>query len=170
MEYSRREIRVFILTIVAIVAGPVMVWSSIGKLYTAVRSKSWPAAEGEIFDAQVRMSSGRRSRFVPQNTYGYKVDGKEYTSEQLSHGDPESFSNQFEAAAAARKFVPGSHVTVYHDPKDPKQSVLQTGAAASNWLVLAIGIVVTAAGVFGARGYWRSLQTTTLKPRSGSGF
>jgi hypothetical protein len=171
MEYSRREIRTFFLTFVAIIAGPIMIWNSVGKLYTAMSSKRWPTVEGEIFDAQVLMSSGRRSRsYQPHITFGYKVNGQDYTSTQLTHGDPESYSDQFKAATAAREYVPGAPVTVYYHPKDPKQAVLQTGATGSNWLFLIMGIAVTGFGVFTGRGYLSSLQATTLKPRSGSGF
>ena len=171
MEYTRREIRSFFITLVAIIAGPIMIWNSIGKLYTATSSKSWPTVEGEIFDAQVRMSSSRRSTsYQPHITYGYKVNGQDYTSDQLTHGGPESFGDQFKAAAAAQKYVPGTPVRVYYHPKDPKRAVLQTGTTGSNWLLLVLGIAATAFGIFTGRGYLGALNATTLKSRSGSGF
>lgn len=171
MDYSRNEIRSFIITLIAIIAGPIMIWNGVGNLYTAISSKSWPTVEGEIFDAQIRMSSGRRSKsFQPFITYGYKVNGQEYTSNQLTHGNPESFGDEFKARAEAQKYVPGTPVQVHYYPTDPKRAVLQTGSTGSNWLLLVLGIAVTAFGIFAGRGYWNALQSTTLKPRSGSGF
>ena len=171
MEYSRNEFRTFFFVIIAVFAGPVMVWNSIGAIYTAISSKSWPTVPGEIFDAQVERTSSRwLGRYQATVTFGYKVDGQSYTSTRLTHGDPERFSDSVKASMEARRYVPGTPVDVHYHPKDPKVAVLQTGSTGSNWLTLIIGVGISAFGYVMAWRYWRSLQSTTLRPRSGTGF
>ena len=127
---------------------------------------SWPSVTGVVARATVEVRSGsttrfdspadreRKSSFTPVVHYRWSVDGRSYTGSRYRIGGGSSlgrFPTRAEAQAALDRYAPGQPVTVFHDPADPAEAVLQPGGDWGAWVPLPIGVVLLAAGLAGLR-------------------
>jgi uncharacterized protein DUF3592 len=124
--------------------------------------RRWSSAPGKVLVSEVESymddssdndNSTHTRMFRPSVVYTFKVDGRQYMSDRVVLGTQASgkmlggapgFVNERVA-----KYPHGSDVTVYYDPKDPTQSVLERKSSATRWLpVVALGLWALA-GVIG---------------------
>lgn len=93
------------------------------------------ASETEAFRAGVeRISTPSRTLHRQRVTYGYDVAGVSYSSDQVSMGARTSSSVGAMEQSIVRRYPVGKTVTVYYDPVNPSQAVLERGARLI-WLV-----------------------------------
>lgn len=124
---------------------------------TAASTASWSSTEGRITggvvrrhvlgeNARVRVRFTRPSdespsvQFAPSVTYRYSVAGQTLTSNRyrIGEGIP-MFNTREEAQAYLRENYPGGRkVTVYYNPQDPSDAVLETGVT-NLFLYIALG-------------------------------
>ena len=91
-------------------------------LNKAKTSANWTSTDGIIlYTDYERTSAGRRTSNAPHVSYGYQVEGRNYTSDILSFGDDLSDSEVFE------RYPSGRSVTVYFDLNNPQESTLVKG-------------------------------------------
>ena len=111
-------------------------------LRTAEASLSWPTARGVITASNVERvrSSKGGSSFYPEVTYHYEVGGVIYKGERVRMSRTGS-SDPSEAQADLRRYRMNQAVTVSYDPEDPASSLLETGVAATDWLLAGFGCV-----------------------------
>jgi hypothetical protein len=147
------------------------------------RAKGWLQVEGRITRSKLmvrRPSAGNdigTAVNVPDIAYSFMAGGLSYQGRRVSLGD---ISGKF-AEEAVRRYPVGSVVTVYYDPADPSDCVLERGlvldapavidtppvASASNPAAPAAptraapkasaagcGIALAVLGAFGAAGWW----------------
>ncbi len=109
---------------------------------TAEASLSWPTARGVITASNVEhvRSSKGRSSYSPVVTYHYEVGGVIYKGERIRMSRVGS-SDPSEAQADLRRYRMNQAVTVSYDPEDPASSLLETGVAATDWLLAGVGCV-----------------------------
>jgi len=92
-------------------------------------TRRWPTAEGVVIAAEiVRHTGGRRG--VPHTEariqYQYTVDGQSHRNDVLGfHSGSSRFGVSVQSIVAG--YAVGTPVTVYHDPDNPRQSVLEPG-------------------------------------------
>lgn len=92
-------------------------------LWTLIRqhqSRRWPTTAGEILDSGLDEDS---DGWGPRVRYAYIVKEKRYTSDRLYF----YLSTQSSAKDARKHLSPypvGKAVTVYYDPREPQQAVL----------------------------------------------
>src|SRR5687768_4666568 len=155
-------------TIACLLVGPFFVWKGLSELITASRAKSWPTVQGTVTSSSLQESSGRRGRtkYTPVIKYGYEVNGKTYTGDRIDTGGKSTSSIDF-ATETLSRYAKGQAVTVYYESKSPEISLLQPGTAAENWLVFAIGLIMTGAGVTGGRSLWHRYRSNDFAPSSG---
>ena len=112
--------------------------------YGVVKSLSaqrWETVEGKIVES--RASRGSRSRSEPQIVYEYQVAGRLYKSEKIAFlFVTSSESDVFETVS---KYPPDAKVTVYYNPADPAQAVLEPDVSIFSVLILIAGISLLAA-------------------------
>lgn len=126
---------------------------------------AWASTEGTISgSASVAKSGGRRgltSGWAPSVSYRYVVGEQEYTSERLTAGGRYWSSNRGEVNEWLAPYCAGSIVTVYYDPADPAESVLDrtdyghsdVGAKVVGWFFVGIAALgFTGLGVRAYRG------------------
>jgi hypothetical protein len=112
-------------------------------------SEGWPSVAGRVVHSDVareRRSDG--TRYWPDVRYEYEVDGRRYTSRQLTAWE-RRFSIK-EAGAARRwadRYPEGSEVTVYYDPDDPHDGILEPGASRRDWAAFYVGVGLIVLGV-----------------------
>lgn len=143
---------------------------------TSKKSKGWPSAEGRVVEAMVeqkfdtdadRSYDGPYSpriistfvsvtpcallptydrRYSPRIIYTYSVYGQAYTSGQVDIGARRWYSSQARAEARLTH-RPEQRVTVYYDPDNPAQAVLEAGFTRGAWGTFFIGIGFAAIGM-----------------------
>ena len=114
-------------------------------------SQRWPSAPGTIVSSKlVEGSSSDGGRTVgAEVVYSYTVGGQEFRSDQRDIGGGGSGSLAGENAIIARYPV-GSNVTVFYNPANPKDAVLErTSGIAGLMFGLCAMFVVFACGLFG---------------------
>jgi len=118
------------------------------------QSASWPQIRGEVTDVHLRQ---RGKQYQPLLYVSYTVNGQTYSSRQY----PVSKTGQAKGSKAwAREFSlrykPGTAVSLYYDPKQPKKNVLNPQQQPNNsHLQLTSGIMILLSvglHLLGARG------------------
>jgi hypothetical protein len=125
-------------------------------LRQAEASMSWPEATGTVTvskvvqGSNVLMSNDNDGEstpvFSPEISYTYQVAGLSYSSKRLSFGSVKSFSKRENAEKAAAVYPVGKQLTIYYDPKNPKEAVADRTAKKSN-LMLIFGILFIIIGL-----------------------
>jgi hypothetical protein len=135
-------------------------------------SLQWPSTEGVIFSSEVITDHGKSDDADPRHTaaitYGYSVDGYEYTGERVSVAG-QTFLDKNKAGNLVRRYKKGLRVKVHYDPKTPHVSVLEPGNASGppviSFLLVAIVVFVIVRIV---RFYYR--KRTAVQPASFPSF
>lgn len=108
----------------------------------AIQSPNWPRAEGKI------VYVGRKSQSVDVRVvYDYFVNGKHYRA--FRHSAASSY------ARPSHRYKVGGPVTVYHDPADPQNAVLDPGLQAGPVLFALFGAVSIVVGFLIGRFLYR---------------
>lgn len=130
-------------------------------IYQNYQAQSYLETTGVVTKSVVsshRSSDG--TSYSPDIEYHYEVDGQSYTSEQHVYGEIGS-SNRSLAKKAVAKFPQGKSVTVYYNPADPGDAVLDRSFESMPWFLLLFltPFNLVMVGLWWACGYgiWRSL-------------
>ena len=104
---------------------------------------------------------GPRTNYHPVVEYTYPVGGQVYAGKRIAFGPAKASARSTSAQAALAKYPLGGAVTVYYDPNNPAEVVLEKQAIGTTaMLVLGIvflavtvclalpGIIVAAVGIF----------------------
>lgn len=124
-------------------------------LYTlawAIQSKSWSKVPAEVFQNAVRRDFGPFICFYVALRYRYTCSGCRCEGDRIRFGS-RTFMDEAKAHEFAARFPVGSSIEVFCDPKNPRRSVIYTGAADELLapLVLAPLLLLTGAGLL----WWR---------------
>ncbi|WP_298861148.1 DUF3592 domain-containing protein [uncultured Gimesia sp.] len=115
-----------------IVIAPFLVMPTIRSFNQARQSASWPQTDAEITKSEVVKKDVRgKPSWNPNISYRYTVDGKDFTSSEVSW---RSFNTPIysHAEEVATKYPVGSVHKAFYSPDDPSKSVLESG---TNWMV-----------------------------------
>jgi hypothetical protein len=129
-----------------------------GMLYYARRvsakaqeSLLWPSTEGTISHSAVLMqtqqtsSSTNTANYKADVAYRYKVHDRDYSSGRITLADYSSTASR--AEGIVNRYPSGAPVTVYYNPGDPSDAVLERGGTSGIRVLYIIGGVFAAAGV-----------------------
>ena len=95
-------------------------------------ASQWPSVNGTVLSARlVSHGSIRHRADFPEVSYSYEVDGKTYKSKHISAGGE---MGGVTASSVLARYPVGSQVTVYYDPKKPKNAVLEKKSVTQKWL------------------------------------
>ena len=84
--------------------------------------------------------------YTPKVEYTYDVGDQVFTGEKLSFGFTTRYGNQTKAEAQLAHYPEGSQVTVYYDPSNPEEAVLERKPTGTSTM-LVLGIIFTIMGV-----------------------
>ncbi len=123
-----------------------LVWYFRGRR-KASETYGWPATQGTILTSGVKTSEYWDSdtnlttyTYSPAVTYTYTVMGQRYEGRHIwAQGAPGSNSRR-KAERIAARYPEGSQVTVYYNPENPADAVLEQGNASGTWVLLVVGI------------------------------
>ncbi len=124
-------------------------------LDNAKQSIAWPTTQGVIVNSEVvrernrnSSSSGSSVTYTADVMFEFQLDGQTYSSNNVSFGQYSS-SSASDARKIVRAYPANSRVTVYYNPDNPDESVLEPGVSAGSYMILGMGILFSAIGVLG---------------------
>lgn len=118
----------------------------------AKQSLSWPSIEGEIahsailLQTQTAPTQGSEVTVKADISYRYKVNGRNYSSSQISLLDFSS-SSSARARTIVSRYPDNSKVDVYYNPADPSEAVLEPGASTGLRILYLVGVTFAVVGL-----------------------
>lgn len=101
-------------------------------------AQTWPTVTGEIGGSEIKLHRKLRGPVMyPHISYTYEVNGKSYHSSNIMAGGEMGGMN---VETMLARYPHGSKVTVYYDPQNPKNAVLEPGnktISKALWLMFA---------------------------------
>jgi hypothetical protein len=110
------------LTLIFLIVFPFALYKAWKNVQTAKASVNWPTTTGRITGSDIKKVMFRRQPLI---TYSYSVNGAPFTSQRVS------FAGGYkpkEVDPVLNRYPVGSEVTIAHDPRNPAEATLETGA------------------------------------------
>ena len=126
--------------------GLILLWYSIPQIYKCFQARNWPSVPGRVSGkgteshADSLLSPSRYTHLFSTSdnvdvAYDYMVNGVQYSSSTVSCDD----GRQVEVALLQPI---GSDVTVYYEPSDPSNAVINRTVGPSTLSVTLVGVVL----------------------------
>ena len=121
-------------------------------LAESARARRWPTVDGRVIAARaarvvisVRASTGvaryrERVLWVPELLYEYGVGERVCRGDRIGLAAPSGSTEPGAAEAVVARYPVGSAVTVYVDPADPANAVLDPAPSASTRALVAVAL------------------------------
>jgi hypothetical protein len=141
-----------IFILVFALGGAYLVYLGIKNMRKAQASQSWPSTSGQVTGVDVGESRSTDSdghhhtSYYPIVRYTYVVNGQSFSGDKLAFGPRTASGRYAKAQAVASRYAVGAPVTVYYNPENPEDAVLQKRAAGT-MATLIIGIAFLAVTV-----------------------
>jgi hypothetical protein len=135
---------IFVLALLGL--GAYLIFFSLRSKKKAEDSQGWPSTNGTIVSAEVKRSVNRDEdghesyAYYPAVEYTYQCAGQTFTGKRLSFGGLVAQKNPAAVQTALQKYPAGGAVTVYYNPDNPSEAVLERQAGGVKW-ALVIGII-----------------------------
>ena len=132
--------------------GVFLIYHSIRSRRKAESSQGWPSTSGQVSEARVSHHTSTdtdgdtQDSYSPEVCYHYQTGGQEYDGSKIGFGFQQSFNSRSQAEQALSRFPEGSQVTVYYNPANPAEAVLERKAGGST-LSLVLGIIFLLVGL-----------------------
>jgi hypothetical protein len=147
--------------VIAMLLAPlaVILCAAVYKSLQVRAAREWLPTPGKVVvsASQVREvsflddSRENHHRFEPRNfadiVYEYDVNGEKLTNNRVSIGEDRG---DFEVAETLARYPLGTPVTVYYNPRHPRDAVLERDTPKGWWGCLGLGMAAALAVIFGA--------------------
>lgn len=134
-----------LIIILASLAGLALALFATNNATNAYKTKSWPTTQGTVITSEVM----RSSRYVPHIVYTYAVDSVDFSSEKVRLKDMAQYKFQADAAEAADKYPVNAKVTVYYNPTNAAEAILEPGIKGEHIFMFLIGLIIFLAPLIG---------------------
>ncbi|MFN2145679.1 MAG: DUF3592 domain-containing protein [Anaerolineales bacterium] len=120
--------------ITALILIPVGLLLAAVSLYFGAQQRTsldWPAVAGVVVNSYVEeyRDADQSPSYYARVVFQYTVEEEVYASQQVSFGIVKSYASQNGAAKALQAYPVGKMVSVYYDPADPTNAVLERGTS-----------------------------------------
>ncbi len=146
-----------------IAGGAIPLWMGVRSAWRGLTCSRWPTAAGLVLNAAVDESEAERrpgkytletyTFYLPRLTFGYRVVGREYATENLQFGRAVGSGDASEAALLMLRYPPGVRVPVHYHPTDPSLAVVRTGVHSDIVWYFVAGLAFILFGAVAALGY-----------------
>ena len=157
-----------ILSAVMLILGLYHTDRGISAIWAAANSPHWPTATALIEGAQVKRQHGRMEFFSPLIDYAFLVNGRKFLSSEVAPGIDSYFSRD-SALAVVRKYPVDSNATVYYNPNDPSESLLEPGMTLRSWQRLVYGTLFLNFSIFLGIGTYSAWKCGSFKQSMSKG-
>ncbi len=140
-----------LVSLVFIAIGLGLLYYARGLSAKAQQSLSWPSTEGVIAHSAVLLqmqqtsNSNNTPTYKADVAYRYKVRGSDYSSDRITLADFSSSGGR--AQSIVNRYPDGAPVSVYYNPADPSDAVLERGGTSGIGVLYIIGGFFAAAGL-----------------------
>lgn len=139
--------------IIFLLIGLAIIYFGITGVLSGNASKNWPTTPGTMIVSNFTSTyscdnnNGCQTYYNLVLEYSYSVSGKSYMGNMLSLSSSSSTSYNY-VYGIINQYPPGANVTVYYNPSNPSQAVLQTGTGSGTYILLVLGLIFAAVGAF----------------------
>ena len=132
------------------IIGGVMLFKYFQDKKKAEASQSWPSASGRITESYVRREDSTDSdgypttSYYPEVRYEYDLLGATYTGDKIAFGAKTGNSSQKKTQEALAQYPVGKSVTVYYDPNNREDAVLERRVGGKVFLIIGIVFLLVA--------------------------
>lgn len=125
--------------------------SALRRRRQAGASEGWPGVQGRVLESRVEKNTQTNydgpdtTDFVPFVRYSYTALGREYTGERVSFALVTS--NRRTAEDIVSRYPAGTAVSVYYNPGQPDQSVLERSGGRT-WISVLLGAILIVIGIY----------------------
>ncbi|UCH82295.1 MAG: DUF3592 domain-containing protein [Nitrospiraceae bacterium] len=131
-----------------IFAGSIWLFWSLYSLRKGRKSEDWTMTTGIITMSYVYESSVRKGRGTcPIVHYEYSILGETYKSDRIFWGNVHMSGSREASQRVVDNYKKGKKVTVYYNPRNAEESVLEPGTAKGTLLSLAVSCIPIIAGI-----------------------
>ena len=145
-----------IVKIIFIVVGVACLGVAAHQVTLGGQSKSWAITKGVIISSYVDGVASNAphsgSNYMPNVKYKFQAEGADHVGDKVSLGATKSYSKKSMAKKVTEKYPVKKIVTVYYEPMNPQNSVIETGADYP-YIVMFVGagLAMLFVGVFSGR-------------------
>jgi hypothetical protein len=107
-------------------AGLVLIARALFNYRKAMKATTWPTVSGKIQRSLVVESGSEDKAYKPEIVYEYQVNGRYYVGDVWRIGS-EAYTAREKSEFAVAGYPPGRPVTVYYNPDEPAEAVLEPG-------------------------------------------
>lgn len=143
------------------VVGLIPLLMGLRSIWRGLASARWPSATGVVLKAGVSetRAGDTRSRetytmYSAKLTFGYQVNGRDYTTETVQFGKALGSGDPSDAAVLMLRYPPGAAVEVRRHPANPAIATVKPGVNVEVVLYLIAGLVFLVLAAVAALGYW----------------
>jgi len=142
LRIDTKLIKLAIFVLILLVLGVVIFRGGLRILHRAQASVNWPTVQGEIIRSEVR-GDRRNDDSLPwaDIQFRYVVHGQSYQSNQERFKEGTNMNIQTVRALVNRHPV-GQPATVYYNPDNPQEALLDPGVRGSSYTLLLISMFV----------------------------
>ena len=125
-----------LIPLLLIGGGFLRLYSAINKSIIIEESKSWPTAAGKVIHSSyhrkktyVEIADGawmKEYYYEILIKYAYSISGKIYSSEKICLSKANIVNSSKEAITMVEKYPKSGDITVYYNPTNPSQAILES--------------------------------------------
>ena len=109
-------------------------------------SGGWQSTSGVVIDSHVvevrSYGKGTHVEYIPQISYEYESPHGLLRSDKMTYAGPGAKAYRFQAEKVVAQYEPGISVTVYYNPKNPRQACLEPGRTRDGIAFIVIGVLL----------------------------
>lgn len=147
-----------------------LTWGVYRQFSTAQNSKNWPFVTGQVTEFEIRNRPADNS-LIARIRYTYTVEGSSYTGTRFTLDNGETGIRQ--VARRLDAYPQGHTITVYYNPDNPSQAVLEPGVSVNSLMITSMAylffvlvIVLLSVISFGFSTHWHGKLELTLEEGS----
>jgi hypothetical protein len=128
------------LALLFVAGGGFMIFQSRRSQKKADASQVWPSTRGTIVETKAVRDyhsslddDSDVNTYSPRLKYTYRVGDMEYSSDKIAFGYSKNFKSELAALSSIQKYPQGGQVTVYYNPENPNEAVLERKSSLLGW-------------------------------------
>ena len=139
-----------LLPFLFMVAGGVMSFFGVRQLMRAQASTTWPTVTGVVTISELGKQMGNErdesTTYSADISYDYVANDRSYVNGAVSFDGVRS-SDPSTARRLLKRYPVGKQVTVYYNPADPQEAVLEPGLTGGSWFLPSFGALFVGVGI-----------------------
>lgn len=118
----------------------------------SIKTNYWKLVKGELLNIKMDYIDNGINEFDPlykaNIKYQYTINDNTYTSKRIFYGDFVRTGSSLPAKKIIKKYSVSDGVSVYYNPANPKESVLEKGVHGIIFIQLLIGVIFIIVSVY----------------------